>query len=165
MSHAKISVGVLLGLLTLLAVPASARPARALKQVCALLSYSPWRHDNIHDLGRDCGAGGGLILVSPTLDLTRALIHTHPRPLYSSTHTHTPASPLAPTLLLTPPPSPSPPSPQQDSSSAVETSNCSDVALYFVQTASYGKMVATVQPDGNVSLVIRMEVVSDMTNW
>ncbi|KAG1676839.1 hypothetical protein FOA52_010348 [Chlamydomonas sp. UWO 241] len=42
--------------------------------------------------------------------------------------------------------------------------NITEVAVYFVQTASHGKIVATVHEGGNVSLVIRLEGLSDVTN-
>jgi hypothetical protein len=43
--------------------------------------------------------------------------------------------------------------------------DCSDHALYFIQTASRGKLVASVDGDGGVSLVIRLEEMSDVTTW
>jgi hypothetical protein len=46
-----------------------------------------------------------------------------------------------------------------------EPMNCSDPAIYFVQTAEHGKMLATVHDDGSVTLVIRLEGLSDTTTW
>jgi hypothetical protein len=40
-----------------------------------------------------------------------------------------------------------------------------DVSVSILQTASHGKIVVNMQPDGNVSLIIRLEAMSDTTTW